>query len=117
MLSRRDEFAKAAMHAMTTRRQVEAGEVADGAYAIADAMEARAQLDEGQDDAPRRCIETMVDQHAEIDRLRAELARYTSDLTDEQARAAWNLWDGCGTLGATGMKDRDAAIRRVRGGE
>jgi len=149
MLSRRDEFAGIAMHAMTTRRRVEAGEVADGAYAIADAMEARAKMDEGQDDAPQRCIETMVDQHAEIarlraeldkrgdapslkavsigdrlftvsvgvadelNRLRAELARYKEPLTESQACAASAVW----YMRLEYIHGIDAALRRVRGGK
>jgi len=57
----------------------------------------------------------MAEAQAEIASLKAELAKYTGDLTDEQAQAAWDLWDGVGDM-AMGMKIRDVAIRKVRAG-
>jgi hypothetical protein len=54
---------------------------------------------------------------AEVAALKAKLARYEADLTDEQAWRAFDLLTPAGILGTPVemMRDSDAAIRKVRG--
>jgi hypothetical protein len=54
--------------------------------------------------------------NAEIARLRAELARYTSDLTDDEY-AALSCSKGLDQYPSDLPRIFDAALRRVRGGE
>jgi chromosome segregation ATPase len=53
----------------------------------------------------------------DLNELRAELAKYTGDLTDEQADAVGVLRDPCGVSMTHYYKFIDAAIRKVRSGE
>ncbi len=123
MLSRRDEFAKAAMQklipedmnkvrcdslgSMTPER------IAHRAMVYADALIAK--LAEGQP----ALVERNMAIPCEIARLRAELAKYTGDLTNEQAhQVMFIVVNELG--GSTCRRDAnafDAAIRRVRSWE
>ena len=122
-LSRRDEFAKAAMQGILSfDYSYPDGQLAKCAIACADALLAalgdEPVFDEGGPKVPEHWVITIEDVKAataEIASLKAELAKYTCDLTDEQAQAAWDLWDGVGDM-AMGMKIRDVAIRKVRAG-
>lgn len=138
MLSRRDEFAKAAMQGLLAGQRYDPDSIIRQSIGAADALIAK--LDEG---LIREAMPDEVDKalRYEIARLRTELdkaeglkamymrdcgeylireekaleelARYKEPLTDEQASTlTGELGAGCGV-----WKDRDREIRRVRGGE
>jgi hypothetical protein len=77
-----------------------------------------AKLAEGQPDLDAMALVLSHEGHiekqdAEIARLRAELAKYTGDLTDEQKK--WLAKEYGADMSSWGY--RDAAIRRVRSWE
>ena len=117
MLSRRDEFAKAAMQGMMAHGWCDGNDdyTIGSAVAAADALIAK--LDEGRDDDEYSKLRIDHDKmFDEVVRLRAELARYTSDLTDEQARDVYQRWVPNPAGPEETTHSWDAAIRRVRGG-
>ena len=171
MLSRRDEFAKAALQgAMANPHNGERyqdkviADVLSAADAILAALGDDPVFDEGQDDDEYSKLridhdkmfdevvrlraemgggqevttnDLLLSKNAEISRLRAafdksngaltlakerivelhdKLARYTSDLTDEQCQSVLRI-STIPFCGPATVRANDAAIRRVRGGE
>jgi hypothetical protein len=136
-LSRRDQFAMAAMsswiRAIADSPEMDGYDsdegsfvqhqtaVAKTAYGYADAMESIAKLDEQKAalDQPIKVVLHDQNDRDEIARLRAELAKYTGDLTDEQAedvRVPMRYEFVNGKHARIFVQGCDAAIRKVRSG-
>jgi hypothetical protein len=136
-LSRRDQFAMAAMsswiRAIADSPEMDGYDsdegsfvqhqtaVAKTAYGYADAMESIAKLDEQKAalDQPIKVVLHDQNDRDEIARLRAELAKYTGDLTDEQIeiiRLRYRKLNEPGDTAEAWAKS-DEIIRKVRSGE
>ena len=101
------------------RMDVDTSNVSWNTRPIEDALRAEVERLNGRFDTAHQVIAHRENEcamlRAEVAALKAELAKYTEPLTQEQVIAVHDIYVGHGVYG--NWHERDAAIRRVRRGE